>query len=68
MSPGTEFMVEDVVRHLSDQGIVTHDARAAGALIQRARKMGTVEAIGYAPAASSNGGPKMKWKRINGQG
>jgi hypothetical protein len=43
--------------HLADPP----DARAFGAVMTAAKKLGLVEFVGYAPANSSNRSPKCRW-------
>lgn len=39
------------------------DARAWGAVVRKVEASGLIEACGYAPAKSSNGSPKVQWRR-----
>jgi hypothetical protein len=56
------FMAEDV-RIFIDLPAEA-DARALGAIMCDARRAGIVKADGYAPARSSNGTPKVRWRSL----
>ncbi len=64
MDPGREFMAEDVTTRLASEGVTTHDPRAMGAVMRDAQRRGLAERIGWAPAASSHGSPKVLWRRV----
>jgi hypothetical protein len=53
------FLAEDVhVGQTMPEGV---DGRAWGSVMQGARRRGWIEPHGYAPANSSNRGPKVQW-------
>ncbi len=54
------FLAEHVRLH------VPHDAdrRAVGAVLQSAQRRGWIKRDGYAPACSSNGSPKVRWRSL----
>jgi hypothetical protein len=58
------FVAEDVRWYAEIHGFPpAPTARAWGSVMKRARKEGIITADGYAPAVSSNGGPKTLWRR-----
>lgn len=65
MTIGTNsFLTEDVRDYASAQGVDDpHDGRAWGHVMQRAKREGIAVPIGYAAAKSSNGSPKVLWRR-----
>lgn len=58
------FLAEDV-RPLIDLPDGA-DPRALGAVMRDAQRAGIVKADGYAPARSSNGTPKVRWRSMVG--
>jgi hypothetical protein len=58
------FLAEQFVTECIGNGYAPPpDARAWGAVIQRAARKGCIVKVGYAPAATSNGSPKVLWRR-----
>lgn len=57
------FIAEDVRAWAEGLGLISapHDARAWGAVIQKAARKGMLAKVGYAPAKSSNLSPKVLW-------
>jgi hypothetical protein len=64
MPAGRQFLAEEIVCALRERGIVTHDARAAGAVIRAAKSHKMIVSCGAKPAASSNGALKHLWLKI----
>lgn len=62
--PGRQFRAEEVVDALRERGVRTHDDRAMGWVVRDAQSHGWIEAVGWAPAASSHGSPKRLWERV----
>lgn len=60
--PGETFMAEQI-REWATHVPPPPDGRAWGHVMQAARRYGIIEAAGYAPAVSSNGSPKVLWRR-----
>lgn len=60
---GATFLVEEVVATLRERGVTTHDARAAGAMAQKAKNLGLIAKAGYRGAETSNGAPKVLWMK-----
>ena len=57
------FLTEDVVDAWTAQGHAPpEDGRAWGAVMKKARSLGYVKAVGYAPARTSNMSPKVLWR------
>lgn len=56
------FMAEDVLRVFPAPEEA--DARAFGAVMREAARLGFIVADGFAPAATSNGSPKVRWKSL----
>ncbi|MGE0383457.1 MAG: hypothetical protein AB7Q97_01925 [Gammaproteobacteria bacterium] len=61
------FLIEDV-RAAIERGEIVNvppapDQRAWGHAALAARRLGIIRAVGYAPAASSNGSAKVRWAR-----
>lgn len=58
------FMTEDVIRAAASEGLPEPpDRRAFGAIMKKAQREGHIVADGYAPAATSNCSPKVRWRR-----
>jgi hypothetical protein len=55
------FLAEEFRAWASGQLSAPPDARAFGAVMTAAKKLGMVEFVGYAPANSSNRSPKCRW-------
>lgn len=62
--PGEHFMAEDIVARLDQRRVTTPDRRAMGHVIQDCRDRGWITSDGYAPAKSSHGAPKVRWRRL----
>jgi hypothetical protein len=61
---GKEFLAEDVREYAHGHGLEDPpDGRAWGAVFTRAAKLNLIEQVGYAPAKSSRGSPKVLWRR-----
>ena len=58
------FIAEDVRAWAEGLGLISapHDARAWGAVMQKACRRGLVSKVGFAPAKSSNLSPKVLWE------
>lgn len=57
------FLVEDVIEHWNAANKPRpHDPRAWGAAVQRAKRLGWIVRVGYAPAKTSNMSPKPLWR------
>jgi hypothetical protein len=54
-------MLAEHVRIVIPEGA---DRRAVGHVFREAQRLGYVRADGYAPAASSNGSPKCRWRSL----
>lgn len=59
------FLAEDVREMAERDGFdAPPDGRAWGAVMRQAAREGIVVSAGYAPANSSNGSPKVKWRSL----
>lgn len=60
---GQRFLTEDVREWAEKLELVAapDNARAWGAVMQRAQRYGLIRSVGYAPARSSNLSPKVLW-------
>ena len=64
MDRGHTFIAEEVVIHLAEEGLATSNAKAIGAVIQRAARAGLIVKTGHAlPARTSHGSLKPEWRR-----
>lgn len=58
------FLAEDVRRAAEAWGLADPpDGRAWGHVMKRAEREGLIVADGYGSAASSNGSPKVRWRK-----
>ena len=58
------FLAEEVREYAVSAGLVLPtDGRAWGALMQLAKRLEWIVAVGYAPARSSNLSPKVLWQK-----
>ena len=60
---GRVFLAQAVTATLALQGHGTHDNRAMGPVIRRAKSLGLIESAGY--AHDGFGSPKSEWRRVN---
>lgn len=62
---GAPFMAEDFRVFAEAHGLAPPaNSKAYGPLMMQAARLGIVRACGYAPAASSNGSPKVRWESV----
>lgn len=64
--PGQKFLTEDVRAWAEELELVEapDNAKAWGAVMQRAARFGTIRRVGYMPAKSSNLSPKTAWMAV----
>ena len=64
--PSGGFLTEDVRAWAERLGLVAapDNARAWGAVMQRAQRYRLIRAVGYAPARSSHLSPKVLWEAV----
>jgi hypothetical protein len=61
---GRPFLAEEVRAGALEWGLdAPPDGRAWGHVMRRAQRDGLIAAAGYAAAASSNGSPKVLWRK-----
>jgi hypothetical protein len=64
-----DFTIEEARKYAHERGLAEPvEPRAWGAVAQRVKRAGGVEAVGFAPTLSSNGSPKVLWRRVPRQG
>ena len=63
LTPGREFMGEDLRAELDLQGLATFDLRELGNLCKAARDDGLIERVGWRAAKTSHLSPKGVWRR-----
>lgn len=59
------WLLETIREWLADEQFpVPPDARAWGAVLQRLKREGRIQAVGYRSARSSHGSPKVLWRVV----
>ena len=58
------FLAEDIAARLEQRHVTTPDKRALGHVIRECQRRGWITSAGYAPARSSHGSPKVRWRRL----
>lgn len=61
MAPGHMFLAQEVTAEMAELGHTTHDKRAAGAVIRKAKTTGLIEPAGFGIDAFAS--PKTLWRR-----
>ena len=62
--PDDIFLTEEVRAAAKEWGLDDPtDGRAWGQVMRRAEREGVIKWVGYLPAASSNGSPKVAWRK-----